>query len=663
MLSEQGYAILTVEKHDEERRTFTGIATTPVLDRDGDIIEPKGVSFANPLPLLLHHDKQRPVGEVRLFPPTAEGVRFEASIPLVTEPGVLKDRTDEAWHSVKYGVLKAVSVRVSAKREHVKKLASGGMHWLQSMVTELSLVTIGANQDALIQTIRSFDQGRPAALGTKDTPVSHTARVRATVRALDTSSRQDAMTPIQEQIKSYESTRAAKVARMNEIMTASATKGETLDQAQADEHDTLETEVKSIDEHLTRLARNAEINKSAAAPVAGDTQEKATASRAGEKSPHVIRVKSQTPPGVAFTRLAMCLAVGKSSRSDAAEVAKSAYPDEPWIPEVIKGFRNSDHMAEAIKAAVIAGSTANGAGPLLQYTDSMADFVEYLRAATIVDRIPGLRSAPFNTRFMSQTAGGTAYWTGQGKPKRVTKGTYSTITLDFHKLACISVLTQEEVKFVPSSEMRVRDDLRAAIAARVDQSFVDPTNAGSAGVEPASVTSGVAATAVSGTDADAVRVDFKNLMSAFITANVEVDSPVFIMSKQIALNLSLMLNALGQREFPDVNMNGGTLFGVPVVTSQYLASGGSPAGAYIILINASDIYYAQEGLMVDSSGEASLEMDDAPGQDGLAGTGASLVSLWQNNLLGIKVERFITWKKRRTTAAQYLSNVAYTPAT
>lgn len=264
---------------------------------------------------------------------------------------------------------------------------------------------------------------------------------------------------------------------------------------------------------------------------------------------------------------------------------------------------------------------------------------------------------------MTQTAGGTAYWTGQGKPKRVTKGTYSTITLDFHKLACISVLTQEEVKFVPTSEQKVRDDLRDAIAAEADQAFVDPTNAGTANVKPASVTSGVAATAVSGTDADAVRVDFKNLLSAFITANVDVTTPVFIMSKQIALNLSLMLNALGQREFPDINMNGGTLFGVPVITSQYLATGGSPAGAYIILINASDIYLAEEGLMVDSSGEASIEMDDAPTQDGLAGTGASLVSLWQNNLLGIKVERFITWKKRRSTAAQYLSNVAYTPAT
>jgi HK97 family phage major capsid protein len=661
MLSDQGYSLISVEKFDDERRTFSGIATTPTLDRDGDIIEPLGIEVGGPVPLLLHHDKQRPVGSVRFFPPTAEGMRFEASIPKVEEEGELKKRTDEAWHSVKYGVLKAVSVRVNAKRDQVKKLASGGIHWIKSFITELSLVTIGANPDAVIHAIRSFDQGRPAATGNRDDVVTDTPRDRGTVRVVAKAAAKGAsMKTIPEQITDFEATRASLAARMTELMNESATKGESLDAEQSTEYDELEEKVKSTDAHITRLRRHQELNKAAAVPVNGETATKAVDSRAGVP---VVRITDRAEPGIKFTRLAMCLAVGKSSRSDAIEIAKSAYPDEHWIPEVIKGFRNSDHMAEAIKAAVIAGSTANGAGPLLQYTDSMADFVEFLRAATVVDRIPGLRSAPFNTRFMSQTAGGTAYWTGQGKPKRVTKGTYSTVTLDFHKLACISVLTQEEVKFVPSSELRVRDDLRRAIAARVDQSFVDPTNAGSAGVEPASVISGVAATAVSGTDADAVRVDFKNLMSAFITANVDVDSPVFVMSKQIALNLSLMLNALGAREFPDINMNGGTLFGVPVVTSQYLATGGSPAGAYVILLNADDIYYAQEGLMVDSSGEASIEMDDDPTQDGLAGTGASLVSLWQNNLLGIKVERFITWKKRRSTAAQYLSNVAYTPTT
>jgi HK97 family phage major capsid protein len=659
MFNDQAYSLLEIEKFDEERRTFSGMATTPTLDRDGDIIEPLGVMIEGPVPLLMQHDKDRGVGTAVFGAPTSKGIPFEASIPKVTEPGLLKDRVDLAWHSVKYGVLRAVSVRVAAKRDDVKKLATGGLHWMKSTIRELSLVTIGANPDALIHAVRSLDTGRPAASGGRD--VENTPRDRGTVRVpAQAATKGSSMKTITEQIKDFEATRASYVARMTELMDQSATKGESLDETESQEYDDLEVKVKSTDAHLTRLRRHEELNKAAATPVNGEGTKAASESRSGHA---VVRVVDQAPPGIKFTRLAMCLAQGKSSRSDAIEIAKSAYPDETWIPEVIKASRNKDQFLEAMKAAVIAGSTANGAGPLLQYVDSSADFVEFLRASTIVDRIPGLRRAPFNTRFMTQTAGGTAYWTGQGKPKRVTKGTYSTITLDFHKLACISVLTQEEVKFVPQSEMRVRDDLRDAIAAEVDQAFVDPTNAGSAGVKPASVTSGVAATAVSGTDADAVRVDFKNLMAAFISANVDVNTPVFVMSKQIALNLSLMLNALGQREFPDINMNGGTLFGVPVVASQYLATGGSPAGAYVILLNASDIYLAEEGLMVDSSGEASIEMDDDPQQDGLAGTGQNLVSLWQNNLLGIKVERFITWKKRRSTAAQYLSNVAYTPTT
>lgn len=649
--SDQGYAILSVEKFDEDRRTFSGLATSPSLDRDGDVIEPLGISVKGPVPLLMHHDRERPVGTVTFHPPTAEGMRFDAQIPKVSEEGVVKARVDEAWHSVRHRLLTAVSVRINAKREDVKKLASGGMHWLRSHVTELSLVTIGSNPDALIHTIRSLDHGRPAASGTRDDEIDHTPRVRGTVRVVAAATRQDAAMTTQDRIKSYENKRAATVARMAEIMKASDDKGETLDSTQAEEYDGLEVEVKTLDEHLTRARRHEELNKTAAVAVNGESQEKAAASRGGQA---VIRVVDQTPPGIRFARYAMCVAKGKSSRMDAYEIAKANYPDEHGIHE-------------AIKTAVTAGTTSNTFAPLLQYTDWMGDFVDYLRPATILGKfgqngVPSLRRAPFNTRVMTQTAGGTAYWVGQGKGKPVTKGTYGTLTLDFHKLACIAVLTEEEVKFVPSSEAKVRDDLRDAIAAEMDQAFIDPANAGVANVKPASITNGVAATAVSGTTAVAFMVDFKNLMANFISANVDLDSPVLIMSKQIALNLSLMMNALGQREFPDISMTGGSFYGVPVITSQYLSSLGSPATGMIVLVNASDIYLADDGAVsVSASGEASIEMDDAPTQDGVAGTGASLVSLWQANLLGLRAERFVTWKKRRATAVQYLSPVAYVP--
>jgi hypothetical protein len=55
------------------------------------------MTFANPVPLLLHHDTRSPVGTATFHPPTAEGIRFSAQIAKIAEPGVLRDRTNEAW--------------------------------------------------------------------------------------------------------------------------------------------------------------------------------------------------------------------------------------------------------------------------------------------------------------------------------------------------------------------------------------------------------------------------------------------------------------------------------------------------------------------------------------------------------------------------------------
>ena len=66
------------------------------------------------------------------------------------------------------------------------------------------------------------------------------------------------------------------------------------------------------------------------------------------------------------------------------------------------------------------------------------------------------------------------------------------------------------------------------------------------------------------------------------------------------------------------------------------------------------------GVAVDMSREASLEMLDASlQQDGTAGTGASLVSLWQSNLVGLRAERELNWMRRSASAVAYLTGVAW----
>jgi hypothetical protein len=59
---------------------------------------------------------------------------------------------------------------------------------------------------------------------------------------------------------------------------------------------------------------------------------------------------------------------------------------------------------------------------------------------------------------------------------------------------------------------------------------------------------------------------------------------------------------------------------------------------------------------LDISREASLQMvDTSETKD----NPTTQVSLWQHNLVGLRAERFITWKRRRTGAVGYIADVSY----
>jgi hypothetical protein len=90
-----------------------------------------------------------------------------------------------------------------------------------------------------------------------------------------------------------------------------------------------------------------------------------------------------------------------------------------------------------------------------------------------------------------------------------------------------------------------------------------------------------------------------------------------------------------------------------VVTSQAV-------GNQIIIAHAPSILIADEsGVEVDISREASVYLDSAP-TDPPDAT-AVLTSLWQANLVGLRVERYITWGKARSTAVDRITSVAYAP--
>lgn len=161
----RAYSTLTVKAaSDDDERTIEGVATTPEPDSYEDIVEPKGAEFVLPLPLLWQHNSREPVGHVTKAKVTNDGITVVAKFAKITEPGKLKDRLDEAWQSVKSGLVRGLSIGFRAK-EYTFIENTGGIHFLKWSWLELSPVTIPANAGAGITEIRSIDRAVRAASG------------------------------------------------------------------------------------------------------------------------------------------------------------------------------------------------------------------------------------------------------------------------------------------------------------------------------------------------------------------------------------------------------------------------------------------------------------------------------------------------------------------
>lgn len=456
-----------------------------------------------------------------------------------------------------------------------------------------------------------------------------------------------------EQVAGLKATREEKDTAMRAVAQKSVDEGRSMDTAESEQFDTLVSEIKRLDADISRLSVIAESDKASAKAV--DTS--ASDRPAGTQPKASVQVKNteKLDPGIAMARLARCHGLGFKMHRNPADIAKSLYPQDDRLNSFMQ------------KAAVPAANTLDSgwAGFMVDDGGLVADFVEFLRPMTILGKfgqggVPNLRRVPFRTRLLSQTSGGAGYWVGEGKAKPLTSFAGAEQSLSPLKVANIAVATMELLRdSSPSADAWIRDQLVAALRERLDIDFIDPAKTASANLSPASILNGANAIASSGTDADAVRADMQALFRYFIGFSNPPTQGVWIMDAINALSLGLMQNPLGQSEFPGLGMNGGTLFGLPVIVSEYVPR--DTAGGIVALVNASDIYLADEGgFEVAASDQASLEMDTAP-TNASAPSGAvtetTLVSMWQTNSVAFRAERTINWARRRAGSVAYLTGV------
>jgi len=616
---DRAYALLNIKNVDGERRIISGLASTPTPDRRGDILEPLGATFVNPLPLLLHHNAQHPVGRVMLTA-SADGIAFEATLPEIAEPGALRDRVNEAWQSIKAGLITGVSIGFRPLADGVKFLKSGGMHLLKTEICELSLVTVPANAETTIRTIKSFDAPHLAASGRTRPGVSGVVRVDSIMNATTA-----------EQIIQWEGKRGSLAAQMAALMAKAADAGATLDADESEQYDGLELQVKSADEHLKRL-RGLEVTmKASAAPVPANVN-------GGRPAPlPYVSITSNAPKGQAFVRMVKSLVEARGDSYRAFELAKQ--------------YKDAD-VELLIKAAVAPGTTTDPAwaGALVQVNNLTNEFIELSRPATILGKIKGLTEVPFNTAVPIQTGGGTYKWVGQAKSKPVGKLTFGSTSLGMAKAAGIIVLTDELVRSSsPKAEDIVRRDMVRGIAQFLDTQFTDPAIAEVANVSPASITNGAGTVA----SLDDPAKDLGTIVTFFSGNNVPLAGLTVIMNEVNAYAMGAKKDPLGATIFPGVGASGGTANGIAIVASNVV-------GDKVIGLVPEFILIADDGgVSIDVSKEATLQMNDAPVNPADPAT-TVWTSLFQDNLTALRAERFINWKRATTSSVYYLTGAVYT---
>ena len=637
---ERAFTRIEVKGFKEAKREITGWATTPTTDRVGDIVDPMGARIGKGVKLLWQHNHEKPVGEVKFGKPTKNGIPFTATFqkPKDDYPQTLKDRLEEAWVSVRDGLVEFVSIGF---REIAHEVMQTGWKFTEWEMLELSLVTIPANAEATINTVKSIDRTlRGASAEEKRERRTKAAGVTASKSNLQ--GKKD-MTTISEQVSALEADKDRIKSALNKFDL------NDMDEADEERFDELEAELADVQKKLKRAKRLEEINVEKAAPVKEvKSGADASASRGGDRRTTVLGPNSNLPKGASFARAVICLANAQGSSEVAAQLAERHYADDKRVAHFL---RLTPEMKAAVPAAYV-GDSGGWAEDIAEAQTVGSEFIDYLRPMTIVDRLSGFRRVPFNVKVSRMTTGQAGYWVGEAKPTPLTSGVFDTVTLGYTKVGGISVMSKEQMRLSNiNAEAAIRDDLARAVVAKLDSTFIG-TGAASAGVSPAGLLNGVSAQASAGDTADDVRTDLATLYKLFSAAEIDLEGISFVTTGRLKKAISLMRSSLGINEFPGAET---TLDGQPFLGSNHVGGGD------LVGISTRDILLADDGQVdISFSDQASLEMlDSSLQQDATAGTGAAMVSLWQNGLVGIKVERFINWVKARSAATQFIGDATY----
>ena len=633
------------------------MATTPTPDRLNDVVDPAGAQFKLPMPLLFQHDASQPIGHVTHAKVTPAGIEIVAKVA----KGVSHE-IDRAWALIKTGLVGGLSIGFKAlELERIK--GTDGIRFRKWQWLELSAVTIPANAEATIATIKSLDTAQRAASGQSQRRAVYLNPPGATGRTQFDKAQEGTgtMKTIAEQITALENKRAASAARMDTIMQTTLDEERTTNADEQDEFDRLSGEVDAVDKDLVRL-RQVEKTKAVTAKAVTtrpETLHEGAAARGGIAVSQFAVTTPRIEPRDHVWRSLVCAMKAHFSRQSPYEVLKAEYGDDELTRAVLTSITKS--------ATVPADTVTSGWASQLVAT-SIQDFFAALLPNSVYPALAarggkfsfgrsGIVSMP--TRAATPTIAGS--FVAQGAPIPVRQGAFSAITFTPKKMAVISTFTREIAEHsTPSIDGLIRQAIVEDTAVAIDSVLLDATAATT--TRPAGLKAGVAAvTATAGGGIAGLIGDIRGLTGALITGtNGNLRTPVWIMNPADVLAASLLPATAGGGEFPfKSELAGGTLQGYPVIQSSNVTAD------TMLLVDAADfVSVTGDTPRFDVSDQATLHMEDTtPLAIGTAGAPATVAaparSLWQTDTIGVRMLLDLNWGLRRTGVVAWTQTMTW----
>ena len=348
----------------------------------------------------------------------------------------------------------------------------------------------------------------------------------------------------------------------------------------------------------------------------------------------------QQKDGEEFAKLALFMLKHRGSFSQAVMAAGAGKPEHVrgLTPRLIEILRRTDGDPEISRAAMSkagVGAIGLASSPLQDLSAISTGFVNSLASFGCFDAmLPDMAQIPLQGGTLGAVAiSASSYSVLEGLMKPISRLSLTGTTAAPAKCHCAIIVSQELARMSDPVQL-IERELRNSVAIASDDLFLD------------SVTAGVVPATSFGTNGTAVRQDIEYLLR--VVGTRQTSRPYLVTTPAIARTLSQKENN-GAPAFPLLGPQGGEISpGLPLLVSDAV-----PVG-YLICIDASRIAGNSGEVVLSQLDEGIVQLDDAPDSPPTSIT--NFQSLWQLNLTGIRVERWMLAQKLTSSAVAIINN-------